>query len=498
MISEHSLLAAELLAKELADRGIAVVAKGGSFISNISGLSDITNVIQAINAECNEPMSVNTRLQLLFNNPVHTEAMARLVKNINYANSTLLNTGKNAVIPLVNFMADRYSEYIANVESNAVLPINVEVVEDDLFWTNNMFRESVNSLPTDFLKDVSLSITFPNKERDELEFMVKTGMARFDSQLTESINRYSESAGYDVYKDVWDTIFSRRGERRVNTLQGYYTGNKTKILYGLPVLWAFLKYLSNENNIPSGLVCSIAEYRGFITDALSHVNTIIFSQFDSMDRDDKNKKVIISFPNGMVDGKRKQVVRVKKSIYNTFLSEGGTIETILGSSISERDDLMDDLLQKKDVFESRWREHHSLINSTITSEIREIKRLGLKKALIEASQEYEKQQLANTNPDINPAEATIEYKHQYWADMPEDIQSFVDNLDEHKLSEINYISQQLICDLLFCNTDVYKILDLVNEYGKKNPNASAKEALTLAITDYVINWLFDQLDFVAK
>lgn len=498
MISEHSLLAAELLAKELADRNIAVVAKGGSFISNLSGLSDINNIIQSLNAESSEPMSINTRLQLLFNNDTHCEAMARLVKNINYANATLLNTGKNEVIPLVNFMAERYSEYIANVESNAVLPINVEIVEDDQFWTNDMFRESVASLPTDFIKDVSLSITFPNKERDELEFMVKTGMARFDSQMAESVSRYGDSAGYDVYKDVWDTIFSKRGERRVNTLQGFYTGNKTNILYGLPVLWAFLKYLSNENNIPSGLVCSIAEYRGFISNALSHVNTIIASQFESMDRDTKNKKVILSFPNGMVDGKRKQVVRVTKSIYNAFLAAGGTIETILGSSISERDDLMDHLLEKKEVFEARWREHHSLINSTITSEIREIKRLGLKKALIEASQEYEKQQLANTNPDINPADATIEFKHQYWTDMPEDIKTFVDSLDEHKLSEINYISQQLICDLLFSNTDVYKILDLVNEYGKKDPSASAKQALTLAITDYVINWLFDQLDFVTK
>ncbi len=493
MINQHSLLASEILAKTLADRKIAVVSKGDTYLANLTGLSDITKVI-----ESDRDLSVNEKIGLLYDNPLFDGALALLVKNVNYANNSILAVAKNNVIPLVNFMADRYSSYIANAQSIAVLPLNVEVVAEDTFWDNDLFREAISTLPSDFTDAVKLSITFPKKDRSELELMAKTGFARYDNLLAESLTRYEASAKIDVYEDVWNSIFARDGQRNLSTVDAYYKGNEDVIQYHLPVLWAILRYLSNESNIPSGIICSIIDYREFVSNALASINTMLNFYLGSYDKHVKAKRLVISFPSTLVDGKRQQVIRVKQRLYDEFLKEGGSVDAILGAAISDRADTVTGLLEGKDAYEANWREHYALINSTVTSEIREIKRTGIKRALIEASQEYDKQQLALTNPDVNPATDPITYRYEYFADLPEDIREFIEALDEHKLSEINYISQQLICDLLFDDTDVYKILDLINEYGKKDPEASAKTALTLAITDYIVNWSVDQLDFVQQ
>lgn len=493
MINEYSLLASEILAKNLADRGVAVVSKGDSYLSNITGLSDIAAVIQS-----EGELSLNQKIQTLYNNPVHAEALDKLVKNINYANTSILTIAKNNVIPLVNFMADRYSTYIATAQNNAVLPLTVDVVEDDAYWENDLFREAVASMPVDYTDVVNLTITFPNKERDELLLMSKTGFARFDNLLTEAISKYEAASGIDVYEDVWSSIFSKTGARYLSRLDDYYKGDSTIIQYHLPVLWAILRYLTNESNIPSGVIGSIVDYRTFISNALVSVNSMLNTFIQGYDRSKKAKKMVIAFPGVLVDGKRQQVIRVRKTLYNEFLAGGGSVDAVLGSAISDREDTVPGLLEKKEDYESNWREHYALINSTITSEIREIKRLSIKKALIETAQEYEKQQLALDNPDIDPNAETISYRYQHWSDLPQDIQTYVEHLDDHKLSEINYISQQLICDLLFANTDVFKILDLINEYGKKDTNTNAKTALTLAVVDYVVNWCVEQLDFIQQ
>ena len=66
-------------------------------------------------------------------------------------------------------------------------------------------------------------------------------------------------------------------------------------------------------------------------------------------------------------------------------------------------------------------------------------------------------------------------------------------MSEYDLKDLNHAILVLLCKSWFKNTDAYFILTRLDHHAKANEGIDARAAASLAIMDYVSEWLYQQI-----
>lgn len=175
----------------------------------------------------------------------------------------------------------------------------------------------------------------------------------------------------------------------------------------------------------------------------------------------------------------KSVIRVLKSPYMKWLSEGGSSDALIGywlstgkSSTARNTDIA---LANKSDFEERFTRHRSVVASTIQLKVNSVS----ERYIVERVVEVIKRDIEDT---------------QERAEMIAKANSFYSKMKISNFDSIDDYCRFMVCKTVGKDTDSLDILNTITGYLKENKDASMDEAVLVAISQRLVEVIFGQIE----
>ena len=381
-----------------------------------------------------------------------------------------ISIARNVVNPLVQQLVDKYEARVGAGRANAE---NVVAIVPDFFqkiWSNPVITSMVDIYSQAPARQKKLSISFPAISVDALVELLKTGSARFDEELGE----YVEKLGLEFIVDVYESLFAlskQYANLESSDLLSPYHQNRDFLLV------AHLMARKLLQNPPEGLEVSLIEYREYVAQLVEQSGRAVCRVLEKRDLDSKNRTLVIEYPLERLDQVTSQAeIRVNGEVYNRWLEEGGTPETLFGAYVSDQARSYTRLLTEREQYEGVWKRELAVVQTRVRFEMINIKMDALRAAVQDVINECDDAQL--------PVE-----RQEMHARAKEELGKITPAM----LDKIFFVARRLVCRSMFFKTDAEKILVAIDAAAEANPDMDIREAATLGATEYVSLWLASQI-----
>jgi hypothetical protein len=171
---------------------------------------------------------------------------------------------------------------------------------------------------------------------------------------------------------------------------------------------------------------------------------------------------------------------VNGDVYTQWLSEGGTPETLLGASVTDREMGFGSLIEKRDQYESSWKYRMTVVRSAQNSKEFSVVLGALRDALTKCINDLPDDQLkAGSRGDLHVRLAAA-LENVYINDVAGD--------------SIYRTVRKLVCGILFANRDVRSILDNMEGVAKIHADLDVREVALLATIELLTKWFSGLVD----
>jgi len=472
MIRENTIDAVYSLAGILKEKDIVLSPLSDSPISQLMGVAVLENP-----KGIDESQVMSVERQLLVGSTqknytgefVHDDKLKDLSDSIALIVKNNLKLTRTVINPLISEAVDKTNEFVENSRSVkstivSIKPIFFESIFDSAVLTDMV--ERYNNTPSVEVK-LEYGITTVETKEELLEIAL-TGSSVLDGAIEELFNSISDIFVIKVFNEIFSNTSMVRKGKLLETIKSY-TVSERKVVALLIHLFArkLLQTPKKESNI------DLSTHRSYVSEILAQSGAYVYKVLSNREKAIANRQLISVWPVGLDSlGESKIVIEVNGDIYNNWLDQGGSPETIFGSFVSERTRSYTELLEKKEMFENQWEKRLRGIKTTNRFNSLKYTLEGLERSISNIIKEMDE--------EILPVGRDVLQNR-----LRQKISTLTGPIHERVYETAIY----LVCDTIFPHTQAFNILQAINASSKDFPEIEAREAALYATIEIVSNWV---------
>ncbi len=468
MISENTLIQAKEIAAQFSEKGLHLSALQETPLAALvdSSLRKVV-AVESMGLSGQEGFPAFEDLLIETTNTPDAvganEHSEYLDDSIELATKSLIytsNLAKTVVNPMIERVAAGLEEALDNSEKTAVNPINVNSYFDSPLWSLPYIQELFDRYNE--LHDIKAVYTGPAITLTPS--LLETGLPGIDAVMLTHLKALEDSG---LLKEYWNKTF---GSGPFDTSEAL-TGDPRKVAeIGL---LTYLAASNIEDVPPEGTDMSFDKWRTMILSVKNQAARAVALSRGMLARARARQDMIFSFP---LNGAPGSVIEVDGVVYNKFLEQGGTPETLMGAYYTDRNRNFADLIKRKDEYTKSWSIRQAAIASS-----NESRRLSVVITALGRLVATEITQLS----EEHVAYALPAYQAQ--------LTRFLDCVNNKDLQDLWMLARKCICRSVFPQTNVETMLLAVDEAMKQRPDLSAREAAFYASIDIMAKWLSEMI-----
>lgn len=494
MLKNATVSAITLLTTKVGDAGVHLTPMAESPLAGLvgrcynpvldikvdgQGMTDQTDAMSVV-----YDLAQKTREPTLNDAPNHGDAVDDFVGVLAKTVEANLHATRNIVKPMILDVAT----FVDNARRQAAAPLaSVLAVVPDAYediWSSTGLDDLVkNFKEIAALSNVDLFNIHPLRTKEEVLDMMRTGSSRFDGELSKWAAEVGDEFIYDTYRQYFSNSIGADEEavKHGFALQYVLGSGKAERQRAL-VIHLIARRLRNE--VPEGVDMSLSEYQLLMAGIIEQTGRAICRVFEARERDRSMRRMILSWPQ---QGAEYEVthpeyaqILVNPDLYTEWLEQGGTPEVLYGSFITDRNDGMASLIERKEQYETAWMRRSALVRSRQRSDLFNVSLSAYRAALTN--------KINSLTDDCVPNGTR--------APMHARLNELLDDIGIDQTERVYDTSKWLVCRVMFNHTDSLRILDALDGVAKDNPELADRpmEAALLATIDILVDWLSRQID----
>lgn len=420
--------------------------------------------------------------------PCHGDFSESFVRTLAESVRGNITVARNVVTPMINSIVDLVETRRKN--NQTTIASTLAVVQDNFedIWSSPALDSLVERFKDSPAHgDVELFDVHPMLSEEQVIAMMHTGVSRFDKELDDWIEQVGRACFVEVYSRYFVPRTDNETGARLDPSQ-----------YGFNIHWLGTNGYAARNdylavhliarslleNIPEGVDMSADEYRLMMAGVLEQTGRTICRLFDERENDRENRRLVIQWPMQNAEFRADQPtcghLVVNGDVYTQWLSEGGTPEILLGSSVTDREMGFGTLIEKREHYESSWKYRMTVVRSAQNSREFSVVLSALRDALTQCINDMPDAQItAGSRGDMHVKLATL-LENVYINDVAGD--------------SIYRTVRKLVCSVLFANRDVRTILDNMEGVAKIHADLDVREVALLATIELLTLWFAGLID----
>ena len=315
--------------------------------------------------------------------------------------------------------------------------------------------------------DIQSGIDLGTCTDEELVQNLFTGHNSTDAAIREWLMSFDNS----LLRKVWTGFFNNNGPLANVKYNFNYEENLNA---SLAIYLYSRKFTNNVKSVPG--MNSIA-YNSALANLESYAGAIICGYISELNLATTSERLILS-----ISSYSKSAI-VYGPVYDKFLNEGGSANTILGMLVDNISaTTLVGVRAVTDKANLAWNRYITLSNYNNKKNRAELLRsiyISEYVSQLDSLSEFEKEYHAK-----NPGFADVSFK------LTKD---YINTLTEAELEDINAVSMKAIACIRFKYTQAYQILCDMEEAMKANPDLDPREAATIAVINLVTDYVSMQL-----
>ncbi len=467
MIRQTTLEAAFPLAEILAKKGLLITAIDTTPISKLLKAGLITMPTRGIDDESfpiEAQILKGSRAEDASGNVTHDVVMEELVNTISSTVRNNLNVARNVVNPIIKDSVAEAEEYLSHAMSLKSTHLQVRPV----FFKNIFNMPSLPDMVERFnetpFADINLNIDVPTPvDRDSLIDLAKTGGVNFDGELVSFMSKMTDEALVGTFNSVFgeNPVYRKNSLREVCNIDADATG----------VLLVHLWARKLMTDVPEGVKVSLIDYRSYISSIIAQSGRALLAIINKRESNIKYNRLINTYPPIGSLGSKLLTVEVNGDVYNNWLKEGGSPETLFGAMITDRETGFTALIEKKDNYEKEW-----AVRERILTTKNRLEKFNEAAAAIESAVAT---QINDIDSTLLPVEKGVLHAR---------LKTVVGTL-EGKFYENMYLTVRgVVCKVMFPHMNAYEILTAMDQVATDFPNLDIREVALLATIEVVSSW----------
>lgn len=481
MLSMNSIMTSQALATELAEKGRVVVVKPNTVLAELvratnasvancvtcegQGLSGFADTVEYMTAGSLEQPSE------------HSKTSDAYIDEIAQAVNRHVSFAKNVVAPIVVDFAERVNNYMANFKPpEASSQFNIEVADIPEALEDESFIDTLRFYVDKSIVEPSLIPAFGARTNEDLLALLQSG----DADLDEAITAWYSRKGAEFFQTVWMSFFQ---SREANSSLNYWTYRDMMDRMDMferadTALAIYLFTIKLFDAIPEDVVgATLNQYQNTLAQSRDFAGAALTDFIKRAEGFKGSKTLVIS-----VQGDEKGA-RVFGPVYRQWLESNGCPEIILGLIISGKrltlqsliDEIHDDLLTK-------WKAYENFYNATSANKYFDYFKDALRAKFGELMAGVTKEE-----------EVFVQTSPNYIGTVNEKFEEELKAMRAMDMDNVYMLALKLVCRSRFYYTDAEMILCDIEEARRINPNIDVREAALIATSNYVFDYLADQM-----
>jgi hypothetical protein len=471
MLTNEALMSAIPLAERLDAAGIVLSAAPGTPLEALvagTRVDDRTGVVQAddggysANVQFIHAMA-NVQDDKLGANP-HDVALNEIAAVTIPAVASHIAFARNVVRPIVEDLVERTEKSLNDYTPVTSLGAEVVVEETPAPLTNSAFDSMIGKFAGVAYATPALALNCPDQTIEELKELMKTGSGAIDAD----IEQWLAVCGDTWLIELWENVFqikprdSGQGGRR--TFDEWIQDRECGTDYALAIFLLARKLFESPLE---GTVMNLSQHERVTADFRDQAAAALARTVDQLDRNRKNGILVV--------GLSRFKTTVDAEVYRAWIEKGGENEVLFGNSMRGMPyTALVDIEANAAKLKADW-ESHAALTATVErnkmfDRTREMLFQHFRAQLAEST--------ADGQTDLGNSELVLAAFRKELAAVRED-----------DLQCMYTLALKLVCRARFPDKAAYDILMGIDRNAKKNPHLDVREAATLAIVEYVCEWI---------
>jgi hypothetical protein len=396
--------------------------------------------------------------------------VAHIVETIQ-ANMSL---ARNEVKPVIAELFEMYNKEMEYLTVDASSPVVVIPNIYHSFWGSPQLSGLVERFKNATLEPFLMPFPLPMMNVADIQGLIKTGIESVDSQITD----WFENQDPEKVMATYNSVFVQRH---------YAIGRPTNAVHLVPEsnldrndnLLVFLIANGLEDNLPDGVEVSLENIRSASARMREQAGRAVYTELKRRDSDRKARAMVykVSSQEWKFSKEGRTVVYVNNDAYLDYLNEGGTVESIYGAIVGGNGRSPAALLEQREVNEKAWGRFYGMFRQRVSAEIYTAQRDAVRLAMTK----YLNAQVVEDLPAPKDA-------------LQQRLMSCLSNLQPKSLENELGVVTQVVCKVLYADTNVEMVLLAMEEAKRKNPEYNGRECALLAEMDLLARWWASQME----
>ncbi len=341
MLTDQSLEIAYRITQQLKQRGITLTPKAGTPVAMLVGAMP-TMPANLMPGQYVDVIAHDSRSHGAVGgaDSIHDEKMEWCTRLIFTGVSKDLDTAKNVIIPTIQMVSDDVEKDLTEACSDKAH--GFEIVTENLpklfldQRIENLFERYKQVTPTPM---ATLNI-FPELPLAEIRRRINTG----DDSLNELISEIVDGDTVTSLEDFYKWNFCAGGNDRFD-----FTNMNRWEDPCLMIIFYFLT-IGLEADLPEGTNGSLTTVTNYLKNLRGCIGAAVYRRMRAIERKIQEKELIRTV-TGFGDERK---IFVNKTVYDTFLDEGGSPEAIFGVVCGKGSFIYSTILDQRSKLEKQW------------------------------------------------------------------------------------------------------------------------------------------------
>lgn len=460
MITKNAIDTTRVLASRLASKRLAVVAVENSPVEVLT--NGTTVIVDETGATVNAAATAEVSSKVGILPSTHNTEYDNLVEQGKKAVAEVMRVARNLVAPIHE---ELIRDSLAMLETETISPENgFEVVKDIInpVLRDGNFLSFIEDYKEAKMAPVTQILRFGDHTADEVVAMLRTGFKATD----EAIDMWVGMKGPAWFKQVWEDIFHNTLNSNSGTVDSKLSADRDVAC----AAFLIARYLFD--NVPENIEMTLSAYQDLVSSIRNQSGFILYNQLVNLDRALKAGLMVYK-----VAGKK---VYVFGDVYDKWIEDGGDVDILFGMVVTGRTDMsITEINNNARRYHEAWLNHNNRQKAAETqnrfNKLRNILLLNFQKQL--------ERDAADAGAENTIAEIYNKFKRELMLVTDSQLQG----------EQLNETVLKLLCTTRFNDPAVYFVLTRIEFHCKSNPALSAREAASIAIIEYVTDWVFSQL-----
>lgn len=411
----------------------------------------------------------------------HTYVMTDLETEAAATIRRVLNVARTQVAPMVAQLVELVTMRLNTAPPSQISQLTIESENNNAALFNPALANLVEKFQLTAVDNPPIKTALPRLGASEIAEFMTTGIASLDDDLATMV---AGIPGYEL-EQVWQTFFCRLTAQPVDpnastnapmltaTRNDYSFAEQLATYPWAPVVvFVISRHLLDNDKVPEGTEMDLKDYNEVLGAYVQQSGVMINRLLE---------RAALSVKNGMLvttmAGPR---ITVNTPVYNAWLANGGDNDILYGMMVSGNPSFtLASITSRADEYKEAWARH-----VMITTAADSHRRFSFTREQLVLAFEsiLAKGDIAGTIPTAT--EMAI------W------MKAFKDELAQVELSEttdLYGLCLKLVARSRFPRTPAERILSHMDRECRETPGLAPREAGTLAILDYIIDWVFAQM-----